>query len=97
MVGLEYYQLIPQACFALAECVHPAPDRCDALADVEVEPLHKGRLDRPAISCQDLCNGRSCTSRLRQIPPDFVVKSQLTDIIDIIVHPIKPPNSVHMA
>ena len=32
-----------------------------------------------------------------QIPPDLVVKSQATDIIEIIVQPIGPPNSVHRA
>jgi hypothetical protein len=32
-----------------------------------------------------------------QIPPDLVVKLQLTDITDIILCPIKRPNSVHVA
>ena len=35
--------------------------------------------------------------RMAQIPPDLVVKSQVTDIIEIIVQPIGPPNSVHRA
>jgi len=33
----------------------------------------------------------------RQIPPDLVVKSQVTDIIDIILQLIRRPNGVHRA
>src|SRR5262249_28875546 len=36
-------------------------------------------------------------SEIFQIPPDLVVKSQPTDIIDIILCPIKRPNGVYMA
>src|SRR5207249_9196311 len=32
-----------------------------------------------------------------QIPPDLVVKSQPTDIIDIILYPIKRPHGIHRA
>src|SRR5215468_8673729 len=54
MVRLEQGHLIPHARFVLTQGVDPAPDRRDALADVEVEPFHKGRIDAPAPSCQDL-------------------------------------------
>jgi hypothetical protein len=39
VIDLKQRQLIPQARFALAEGVHPAPDRRHALPEVEVEPL----------------------------------------------------------
>src|SRR5438067_4196333 len=35
--------------------------------------------------------------RFLQIPPDLVVKSQVTDIIDIILQLIRRPNGVHRA
>jgi hypothetical protein len=41
---------------------------------------------------QEFSSGYEC-----QIPPDFVVKFQLTDVIDIIFSPIKRPTRVHMA
>jgi hypothetical protein len=50
VIDLEQRQLIPQARFALTEGIDPASDRCDPLADVEVEPLDKRRIDAPAPS-----------------------------------------------
>jgi len=41
VIHMEQGHLIPQARFALAQGVDPAPDRRHALADIEVEPLHK--------------------------------------------------------
>src|SRR5215472_17483185 len=58
VIDLEQGQLISQACFALAERVDPASTRRHPLADVEVEPLHKGGLDGPAASRQDLLDGQ---------------------------------------
>ena len=54
VLDLEQGQLIPQARFARAERVAPTPNRRHALPDVEVEPLHKGGSDRPAVSRQHL-------------------------------------------
>ena len=58
MIDLEQDQLIPQACFALAQGVHPTSDRRHPLTEVEVEPLHKGGINGPASSCQDLLDGQ---------------------------------------
>ena len=44
MVHLEQYQLMPQAVFALAQCVDPTSYRRYALPDVEVEPESMERL-----------------------------------------------------
>src|SRR6266568_9232086 len=49
---------MPQTRFALAEGVHPAPDRRHALPDVEVEALDKCRIDGPATSRQDLLDSQ---------------------------------------
>ena len=57
MVHLEQRQLILQACFALAQSVDSASDRRDPLAEVEVEPLHKGCIDSPPTSCQERFDG----------------------------------------
>ena len=54
MVHLEQYQLMPQAVFALAQCVDPTSYRRYALPDIQVEPLHKGRIDLPAAGRQHL-------------------------------------------
>jgi hypothetical protein len=43
VVGLEQDQLIQQACFALAERVHPASNRRYALADMKVKSVTVGR------------------------------------------------------
>ena len=40
---------------------------------------------------------RTQKTRKFQIPPDLVVKSQTTDIIDIILQLIRRPNGVHRA
>src|SRR5437899_1240593 len=45
---------MPQAVCALAERVDPTSYRRYALPDVEVEPLHKGRIDLPAAGSQYL-------------------------------------------
>jgi len=41
VIDVEQRQRSPQACFTLAQGLHPAPDRCDSLTDVEVEALDK--------------------------------------------------------
>ena len=58
MIHLEQRQLIPQACFALAERVDPTAHRCHALTEIEVEPLHKGGIDRPTTRRSDLLDGQ---------------------------------------
>jgi hypothetical protein len=54
VIHLEQGQLIPQACFALAERVHSASDCRHPLTDIEVEPLDKGRIHGPATGRQTL-------------------------------------------
>jgi len=54
MVDVEHHQLMLQAVFALTQRVDPTPYRRHALANVEVEPLHKGCIDLPATRRQDL-------------------------------------------
>src|SRR5436853_949132 len=58
VVRLEQGQLIPQARFALTQGIDPASDRRYALADVEVEPLHKCGIDGPATRRQELFDGQ---------------------------------------
>jgi hypothetical protein len=58
MIHLEQYQLIPQARFALTQGIAPTPDRRYPLPDVKVEPLDKGRVNRPATSRQDLLDSQ---------------------------------------
>ena len=58
VIHLEQGQLIPQARCALTESIDPASDRCDPLADVEVQPFDKRGIDRPAPSRQHLLNGQ---------------------------------------
>ena len=48
VTGLEQHHLIQSTFFALAERIDPASDRRHALANVEVETLHKGGIDGPA-------------------------------------------------
>jgi hypothetical protein len=50
VIDVEQRQLIPHACFTLAQGIDPAPDRCYSLTEVEVETLDKRRVDRPATS-----------------------------------------------
>src|SRR5215510_1044790 len=52
IVAMEDGHLLPQSVFTLAQRADPAPDRGDMLADAEVEPLHKGRVDVPAMRSQ---------------------------------------------
>jgi len=47
VVRLEHHQPIPQALFALANGVDPAPGRRHALAQIEVEAFYKYRVDGP--------------------------------------------------
>jgi hypothetical protein len=58
VVRLAQRQRRPQARCALAEGVHPAPDRRRALTDSQVKPLDKSRVDGPATGCQDLRDGQ---------------------------------------
>jgi hypothetical protein len=47
MGGLEQGQLVMQSRFVLAKRVDPSPDRRRMLAKVEIQPLHKARIDGP--------------------------------------------------
>src|SRR5438094_328502 len=58
VIDLEQGQLIPQACFALAQCIDPAPDCRHPLTDIEVEALHTSSIDGPAPSRQDLLDSQ---------------------------------------
>ena len=58
VIDVKQRQLLSQARFALAERIDPAPERRHPLTDIEVEALHKGRLDRPATGSQDLLHGQ---------------------------------------
>jgi hypothetical protein len=53
VVGVEHRQLLLHAVCALAQRVHPTPDRRHALADIEIEPFDKGGIDLPATDSQD--------------------------------------------
>jgi hypothetical protein len=70
MIHLEQHQLIPQARFALTQGIDPTPDRCYPLTDVKVEPLDKGRVDRPATSRQDLLDSQLGTEHHPVFDPD---------------------------
>ena len=50
VIDLEQRQLIPQARFALAQGIHPTPDRRYALANIEVEAFDEGGVDCLATS-----------------------------------------------
>ena len=52
VIAMEYSQLLPQPVFALAQRADPSPDRGDMLPDGEVDPLHAGRIDVPAMRRQ---------------------------------------------
>src|SRR2546430_8261192 len=54
---LAQLQPILQARFSLTKHVDPAPERGDALADVQVQPFDKRGIDGPAASRQHLLNG----------------------------------------
>jgi hypothetical protein len=49
--------LLPQPVFALAQRADPAPNRGAMLADAEVEPLHKGRVDVPTSGGEPVLDG----------------------------------------
>ena len=53
VVRLEQRQLLPQAVFALAQRIHPPPDRCDMLADGEVEPVTVDRRIAPPTAASE--------------------------------------------
>src|SRR5215831_7158077 len=50
-------ELLPQSVCALTQRADPAPDRGDMLPDAEVDPLHKGGVDVPAVWRQDVVDG----------------------------------------
>ena len=56
VIDLEQRQLIPQARFALAQRVHPASNRRDALADVEVKPFDKCGIDASSHMLAKICS-----------------------------------------
>src|SRR6266446_9781127 len=55
--ALEHDQLMLQAVFALTQRVDPTPYCRHALANIQVEPLHKRRIDLPATHREDLRDG----------------------------------------
>src|SRR5262249_21762589 len=57
IVHVRQGYLLPQPVFALAERADPAPDRGDMLADAEVEPLYKGRVDVPTQGSEHVIDG----------------------------------------
>ena len=69
MIDLEQGSLIPQACFTLAEGIDPASNRRHLLADIEVQPFDKRRVDRPATPCQHLLNGQREPNTTRCVTP----------------------------
>ena len=50
----EQCQLVPQPVFALTQRADASSDRGHMLADVEIEPLHEGRVDLAAERRQDI-------------------------------------------
>src|SRR5512132_3168056 len=58
IVGVVERELLPHTLLALTER-HDAPSYCgDMLADGEVDALHEGRVDLPAVGGQHLLDGR---------------------------------------
>src|SRR3954465_1003023 len=57
VIYLKHPQLLSQAVLALAQRADPAPDRGDMLADAEVDPLHEGGVDVPAMWSQHGIDG----------------------------------------
>jgi hypothetical protein len=55
VIDLEQGKLIPQARFALTQCVDPASDRRDPLADVEVESVTVDGRIAPSTSASKPC------------------------------------------
>ena len=55
MIDLEQRHLIPQARVALTEGIDPASDRCDPLADVEVEAVTVDGGIAPSTSASKPC------------------------------------------
>lgn len=83
MVRLEQRQLIEQAVFALAQCVHSTPHRRNALTDIEVESFHKGGVDPPATCRQDLLDRQLGTEHHAVLHPDHTTMPVLLDNLRI--------------
>jgi hypothetical protein len=80
VLDVKQGSLLPQTCFALAEGVHPAPDRRHTLPEVEVEALDKSRVDGPAGFAQKvtdcpviLCRRGFCTQSLNRQKTVFLL------------------------
>jgi hypothetical protein len=58
VIHMEQRQLLPQARFALAQGIDPAPDRRHALMDIEVEPVTVDGRIAPSIDCNVRSVGR---------------------------------------
>lgn len=54
VIHLEQGQLLAQPVFALTRCRAAPPDRRYSLAQTQIEPLHKRRVDLPAMGGQDV-------------------------------------------
>ena len=84
MIHLEQHQLIPQARFALTQGIDPTPDRRYPLTDVKVEPLDKGRVDRPAPSRQDLLDSQLGAEHHTVCDPDEAPTPVRLDDLDFL-------------
>ena len=69
MIHLEQYQLIPQAHFALAERIDPAPDRRHPLTNVKIKPFDKGRVDGASHSSPEAARWPAGSRRPRGVDP----------------------------
>ena len=65
IIAVEHGQLLPQPVFALAQRADSSPDRSDMLADVQIDALHKARVDVPTQGDQEVIDGlqRANTTR----------------------------------
>src|SRR6267142_6365139 len=57
VIHVVHSQLLPQALLSLAQRAHPPPNGRHMLAQAEIDPLHKGRIDLPAQRAQYLIDG----------------------------------------
>src|SRR5262245_45310049 len=57
MVGVQHGHLLAQACFLLTEGSDATANRRYVLTEVEIEALHKGRVDLPAMRSQHGIDG----------------------------------------
>src|SRR5439155_16266351 len=89
--------LLTEALVPHIACVGPVASRCANVKAVAMScSAGTTRLISPMRSAAAAVR-RSPVSKNSQIPPDFVVKSQPTDIVDIVLQLIRRPNGAHRA